>query len=317
MPIAPARPSSSPHVIVVGNEKGGSGKTTIAMHLAVALLEAGQRVATFDLDSHQKSLTHYIDNRRAFARRFDKRLRLPSHFCVARGERSRIDENEAIEFAGLERAVLAVEQDHDFVIIDTPPHDSYLMRLAHSMGDTLISPLNDSFLDLDVLATIDPISLHVVRASHYGEMVREVRRYRRTVDNGTTSWIVVRNRLTTLRSRNHKLIGDCLDELSSELGFRFLDGLAERVVYRDLFPRGLTVLDAPGDVHGEIGPSRDIARREVEALVQALRLPIDADGRRRAATRAEWFVANSAPLEMDDIVSVQDGAPPHAANRSR
>ena len=61
--------AGSAHVIVLGNEKGGSGKSTTALHIAVALLKAGQRVATIDLDSRQQSFTRYIANRQAWARR--------------------------------------------------------------------------------------------------------------------------------------------------------------------------------------------------------------------------------------------------------
>jgi len=301
---APARSSGSPHVIVVGNEKGGSGKTTIAMHLAVALLKAGQRVVTIDLDSHQKGLTHYIDNRRAWARKFDDALEMPTHFHVARGEHIRVDDNEAIEFAGLERAVLAAQGEYDFIVVDTPPHDSYLMRLAHSMTDTLVTPLNDSFLDLDVLATIDPISLGVVRASHYGDMVREARRHRREADGRSFDWVVVRNRLTTLRSRNRRLIGERLNELAGQFGFRFRDGFAERVVYRELFPRGLTVLDEPSRTNIELPPARQIACHEVDGLMQALTLPLDEAARQHVAMRAEWFATRNAPLELDEIVGI-------------
>src|ERR1700749_4640486 len=76
----------SAHVIVLGNEKGGSGKSTTAMHVAVALLKAGQRVATIDLDSRQKSFTHYVENRKAWAERTKLALEVPRHYNVARVE---------------------------------------------------------------------------------------------------------------------------------------------------------------------------------------------------------------------------------------
>ena len=174
----------SAHVIVLGNEKGGSGKSTTAMHVAVALLQAGQRVATIDLDSRQRSFTHYIENRRDWAARAGVKLDLPEHYCVARGFGVRLDEIEAQEFAAFAEAVSAVENSHDFVVIDTPGSDSYLMRLAHSMADTLITPLNDSFVDFDVLGVVDPTTFEVTGVSHYAEMVREARRQRRMVDGG-------------------------------------------------------------------------------------------------------------------------------------
>src|SRR5258708_30571109 len=127
----------APHVMVVGNEKGGSGKTTMAMHIAVGLMKSGQRLATIDLDSRQRTLTRYVENRRAWARRCHVDLELPTHLTIAYAEGARVDENEAAEFTDFGRAVAAIDHRHDFVLIDTPPHDSYLMRLAHSVMDTL------------------------------------------------------------------------------------------------------------------------------------------------------------------------------------
>src|SRR5262249_47330616 len=146
----------SAHVIVIGNEKGGSGKSTTGMHVAIGLLKAGQRVATVDLDCRQKSLTHYVENRRAWAERSGLALGIPRHYYVARAEGSWVEDNEAFEFAGFAHAITEAEHSHDFVVIDTPAADSYLMRLAHSMADTLVTPLNDSFIDFDVLGTVDP-----------------------------------------------------------------------------------------------------------------------------------------------------------------
>src|SRR5262245_54502909 len=161
----------SAHVIVLGNEKGGSGKSTTAMHITVGLLKAGQRVATIDLDSRQQTFTHYVDNRRENARRTRIELEIPNHFCIARGEGVRVDENETVEFGNFAAAIDAVEHSHDFVVIDSPGNDTYLMRLAHSMADTLITPLNDSFLDFDVLGAVDPATFEVTGVSHYAKMV--------------------------------------------------------------------------------------------------------------------------------------------------
>ena len=160
-------------------------------------LKAGQRVATIDLDSRQQSFTHYIDNRRAWAARARIKLELPTHYCIARAEGNSVEANEAQEFANFSAAISAIEHTHDVVVIDTPGADTYLMRLAHSMADTLVTPLNDSFLDFDVLATLDPTNFSVTGESHYAEMVREARRQRRLVDGQLTDWIVVRNRLSS------------------------------------------------------------------------------------------------------------------------
>ena len=297
------RPLSA-HVVVLGNEKGGSGKSTTAMHVAVALMNMGQRVATIDLDSRQKSFTHYIDHRRTWAARAGLPLKVPVHFCIARGDKLRLDENEAIEFGGLVEAVASVERSHDFIVVDTPGTDAYLMRLAHSMADTLITPLNDSFVDFDVLGTVDPLTFEVTGESHYAEMVRDARRQRRAVDGGQMDWIVVRNRLSMLGSRNKRLIGEGLTHLGSRLGFRSADGFAERLVYREFFPRGLTAIDNIDEATLGTRPSlaHVTARDEVMALIAALKLPLDERGQRRAAARAASFSAQQQPLELHDII---------------
>jgi chromosome partitioning protein len=297
-------PNKSAYVVVVGNEKGGSGKSTTAVHVAIALLKAGQRVATIDLDARQKSFTHYIENRRSWAKRHHLALEVPTHFYVDRVEGLRADENEAAEFTSFSHTVAMIEHSHDFVVIDTPGTDAYLMRLAHAMADTLITPLNDSFVDFDVLGTVDPQTYSLTGVSHYAEMVREARRQRRRVDQEDTDWIVVRNRLSTLGSRNKRLLAEGLNDLGLQLGFRCAEGFAERVIYREFFPRGLTALDTIDESTLGTRPnmSHVTAREEVQRLLTALRLPIDEKGRRRAAARSEWFASLDKPLETHDLL---------------
>jgi len=296
--------SQSAHVVVVGNEKGGSGKSTTALHIAVALLKAGQRVATIDLDSRQQSLTHYVENRRAWAARARIKLEMPTHYCMARAESNSLEANEAQEFANFSKAISVIEHSHDVVVVDTPGNDTYLMRLAHSMADTLVTPLNDSFVDFDVLATLDPTNFTVTGESHYAEMVREARRQRRLVDGRITDWIVVRNRLATLGSRNKRLVGDGINELSKRMGFRSVDGFAERVVYREFFPRGLTALDDLDETTLGTRPNMShlTAREEVITLLNSLRLPMSENGKRRAAARAEWYSVMDQPLQVHDVI---------------
>ena len=295
----------SAHVVVVGNEKGGSGKSTIAMHVALALLKARQRVAAIDLDSRQSSFARYIENRRAWAKRAKLDLDLPMHFRVSSGEGLRADENEATEFSSFAQAITTVEHSHDFVVIDTPGADTYLTRLAHSMADTLITPLNDSFVDFDVLAAVDPQTFAVTGTSHYSEMVREARRQRRLVDGKVIDWVVVRNRLSMLGSRNRQLIEAGLHALAGRLGFRFVNGFVERTVYREFFPRGLSALDGIDEQPLGTRPSaaHRTARQEVETLLASLKLPIDERGRRRAQARAQWLASADAPLELHDILA--------------
>ena len=293
----------SAYVVVVGNEKGGSGKSTIAIHVAVALMKAGQRVATIDLDSRQKSFTHYVQNRIGWSKRNRLELEIPTHYFVEQSGGIRADENEVAEFNGFVDKILALDNKHDFVVIDTPGNDTYLMRLAHSMADTLITPLNDSFVDFDVLGAIDPVNYALVDTSHYSKTVLGARRARHEVDRVEIDWILVRNRLSNLDSHNKRQLAKELKELGLQLGFRCVDGFSERTIYREFFPRGLTALDIDKSTLGK-RPSRShiAARLEVESLLAALKLPINEKGQQHLAARQEWSASKGKPLEVHGIL---------------
>ena len=265
--------SSAPcvRVIVIGNEKGGSGKSTIAVHIAVALLKLGQSVATIDLDARQRSFTHYIDNRLAWARQRGKELPTPTHVCFDEEDLSGADD-EGEGRAAFLKAVETLSADHSYIIIDTPGHDHPLSRLAHAAADTLITPLNDSFVDLDVIGNVDAESFAVTGISHYAGAVADARRERLAAGKQDTDWIVLRNRLSTLTSRNKRYVGEALDDLSKRLGFRCIEGLAERVVFREFYPRGLTAIDDIDELTLGTRPtmSHATAQLEVQNLIAAL-----------------------------------------------
>ncbi len=300
-----ARRSVSAHVIVIGNEKGGTGKSTLAMHLSVALMNFGQRVATIDVDSRQKTFTHYVENRRNWAKRRGGGLKMPTHFCISSGSTRKLDENEAIEFTRLADALANIERAFDFVVVDTPGTDNHLTRLAHSMADILVTPINDSYVDFDVLGRVDPTSFTVTGESHYAKMVREARLQRRLVDGARMDWVIMRNRLSLIDSGNKERIRTGLQEMATRIGFRVADGLAERVVYREFFPRGLTALDDPDDkmTGTNPSPSHVAARQEVMGLMEVLKLPLDERGQQRAAAQAEWIAAQGQPLEVHDVIA--------------
>ena len=262
--------SQSAHIIVVGNEKGGSGKSTVAMHIAVALIKLGQSVATIDLDSRQRSFTHYIGNRRKWAEHVGRDLQIPKHLCVGESDYPK-------DAAGCEAFADAVDelaQSHSFMVIDTPGHNNDLSRLAHSLADTLITPLNDSFVDFDVFGTVDPETFGLTGTSHYSQMVEEARRQRQHLDGVVPDWIVLRNRLSTLVSRNRRFVGEALRELSEKLNFRCIEGLAERVIFREFYPRGLTAIDELNEITLGTRPtmSHVTARLEMESLLNAILL---------------------------------------------
>jgi chromosome partitioning protein len=258
----------SARVIVVANEKGGSGKSTVAMHIAIALIKSGGRLATIDLDSQQQTFTHYIENRRAWAARIGRDLEIPNHICLDEAAQDAMARRRA-----LNAAVDALARTCDYIVIDTPGYESPLTRAAHSLADTLVTPLNDSFVDLDVLATVDPETFQITGPSRYARMVQEVRRQRED-DHYFTDWIVLRNRLSSLNSRNKRLVGDALQTLSRELNFRCIEGLAERVIFREFFPRGLTAIDDLNEATHKtrLTMSHVTARLEIENLINAMDL---------------------------------------------
>ena len=299
---AEASQAKQAHVIVCGNEKGGSGKTTTAMHIIVYLLKTGYKVASIDLDTRQLSLTRYMENRRKWQRKCGVELLHSEHFHLATNHSDTVQERENEDLEKFSEIFAATEKTCDFILIDTPGHDGYLMRLAHSMADTLVTPLNDSFIDFDVLGQIDPESGEVTNISHYASMVRDARRHRRVVDNGLLDWIVVRNRLSNINSRNKSHMLESLKDLSMRLGCRLADGITERVIFRELFPIGLTALDDL-DKHLGTGPtlSHLAARQEVRQLIATLRLPVDELGRKRAEARKIWFENSNKPLQDLDV----------------
>ena len=291
------------HVIVCGNEKGGSGKSTTAMHIAVALLRSGYAVATVDLDGRQLSLTRYVENRRRWARMAGLSLAIPQHFHVPPARRETVSDNESEEFRQLTDGLADIENAHDFVVIDTPGSDTFLNRIAHRIADTLVTPMNDSFIDFDVLARIDPVSNEILELSQYAASVRDARRERRHTDNAILDWVVVRNRMANISSRNEQKLDSCLRSLSAQLGFRIADGISERVIFREFFPIGLTALDDFEEHVLGTKPtlSHLAARQEIRQLLAALRLPTDDRGRKRMEARQRYADAVTRPIAMPDI----------------
>jgi len=262
-----------PHILVLGNEKGGSGKSTTGMHLIVALLKRGYRVGSIDLDARQGSLSRLIENRIAYAERSGRSLELPLHRRVFRSEAEVRSAARYEERQALDEALNALAECH-YIVIDTPGSDSYLSRLGHTCADTLITPLNDSFLDLDLLARIDHEGKRVLAPSLYSQMVWEQRQQRAVAKLAPVDWVVMRNRLSHIDARNKREIGYLLEQLGKRIGFRLAPGFGERVIFRELFPTGLTLLDLRAEEVGvSLNMSHVAARQEVRALLQAIGLP--------------------------------------------
>jgi chromosome partitioning protein len=276
MSLERALQARSARVIVVGNEKGGSGKSTVAIHVAVALMKAGQRVGTIDLDSRQRSFTRIIENRKAWAKHVGRELDVPNHVCIAeRAGYPTAEEDEAASNAFAD-TVDELARNNSFIVIDTPGSKTNLGHLVHAMADILITPLNDSFVDLDVLGTVDPETFRIAGTSHYAKTVASALAQRSFYNPVPTDWIVLRNRLSMTATRNKRQVGEALQELSQLLNFRLIDGLGDRMIFREFYPRGLTALDDFNEATLGTRPtmSHVTARREVQALIDTMSLNV-------------------------------------------
>lgn len=261
-PDALRAPFAAAKVIVLGNGKGGTGKSTIAMHLIAALQNAGHRVGSLDCDHPQGTLTRYLENRRQFAGLAGPDIALPSHEFL---------DAHALSSGRAERVLSEHTKGNDFVIIDTPGHDNELSRWAHARADTLITPINDSFIDLDVLAKVAGEPCRLVRPSRYSELVEAARRSKDAACGAAIDWVVLRNRLASIDARNRRRMDQILEHLARKIGFRQGPGLRERVIYRELFLSGLTLLDLPRDrAPAKFSMSHVAARQELRHLLDAV-----------------------------------------------
>ncbi|WP_179378313.1 division plane positioning ATPase MipZ [Jannaschia marina] len=261
------------HIIVFGNEKGGSGKSTTCMHTATALVRSGQRVGVLDLDLRQRTFTRYLENRIDYGNRHGVELPTPEVMGLPKVDRSELAEGENPFDKSLSRAVAALEEKVDFIVIDCPGSHTRLSQVAHSLADTLVTPLNDSFVDFDLLARIDPDSGKILGPSVYSEMVWHARQLRAKAGLKPIDWIVLRNRLGAQEMHNKRKMGQALEDLSKRIGFRVAPGFTERVIFRELFPRGMTLLDLKDIGIANLNLSNIAARQEVRDLIRSLNLP--------------------------------------------
>ena len=318
---------SPPHVVVIGNQKGGSGKSTFAMHIIVALLKAGKRVASFDLDLNQLTLTRYLGNRHEWVRKHEQKLELPDHYPVTEEVRGttlgrfisrlkKIGRAHKDDFTGssalshsadLRQFISQLKKigrarKYDFIVIDTPGGVQHLALIAHGMANTLITPINDSLVDLDVLVAIEQNDLEP-QPSVYAKTVWRALEARRKVSGRTTDWIVVRNRLESIESSNQRQMTRVLDVIQRTLGFRIARGLLERPVYREFFAAGLTVFDPVEEFNSAAVP----ARIEMQNLIREIGLIEDHDDLEDKALHdiePEMAEANEeANSEANDVVA--------------
>ncbi|MFU1478681.1 division plane positioning ATPase MipZ [Roseovarius sp. C7] len=261
------------HIIVVGNEKGGAGKSTMSMHVATALARMGHKVSALDLDLRQKTFGRYAANRANFLATAEKSLPSASYHELPEVDPATLQPGENVYDRRLSEAVADLEPDSDFIVIDCPGSHTRLSQVAHSLADTLITPLNDSFVDFDLLAHVDAEADKIIGPSVYSEMVWNARQLRAQAGLKPIDWIVLRNRMGAQQMVNKEKMGRALDALAKRIGFRVAPGFHERVIFRELFPRGLTLLDLKDIGVKQLNISNVAARQELRDLIKALNLP--------------------------------------------
>jgi chromosome partitioning protein len=271
-------------VIVVGNEKGGAGKSTIAIHLVAGLLHAGAKVAVLDLDLRQQSMGRFFGHRRAWLAAAGVQAPLPLELPLADDGAALAKAGDAEALARFEDAFGKGRDEAEFVVIDTPGGDTAISRAAHGLADVIVTPMNDSFVDFDMLGQVDPVTLALKRPSLYSETVWNSRKARAAGDGQTIDWIVLRNRLAPTEARNRRRVDERVQALSRRVGFRVGPGLRDRVIYRELFPFGLTVADLSPSIRPVAMSLQHVAaRQELRALMASLNLPGAEGGEQYAA----------------------------------
>jgi len=267
------RPSEG-RTLVVGNEKGGAGKSTVSLHLAIALMRMGKKVGVIDLDVRQRTLTRYLENRLRWMNSSGTQLPMPEVVRVDASTERDLDDAEKEEAERFDKALTYLHGMSDIVIVDAPGGNTFLSRQAHMNADILITPLNDSFVDFDLLGDVNPMTMQVIRPSFYSEMVWDCRKQRAQNSRKPIDWIVMRNRVSPLEARNKQKVGQALSSLAKRIGFRLAPGLSERVIYRELFPTGLTLLDiTESGSQINFTMSHVAARQEMRDLIILLQLP--------------------------------------------
>ena len=262
----------SPQVIVVGNEKGGAGKSTVAALIATAMLYRSARVAVIDADLRQQSLSRFLANRRSWLPAAGVEAPVPLEYKLHEDPTllAMADEEEIV--TRFESAVGMAMADSDLLVIDTPGSDTALSRCAHLQADLVVTPMNDSFVDFDVLGQVDPLTLKLLRPSQYAQVVLEARETRE-YHGRKLDWVVLRNRMAAADGRNRERLTHGLETLADEVGFRIGPSLRERVTYREMFPFGLTIADLmPGVRPLNVSSPRQAARDELRDLLISLRL---------------------------------------------
>ena len=274
----------STRCIVVGNEKGGSGKSTTVINLIFGLMDSGHKVTCVDLDFRQRTLNRFIECRTAYSEAKGLQLPMPDIRRFSPSALGLVASARGAELSRFDGFMKGLQSDSEFIVIDTPGNDTVLGAHAHSHADVLITPVNDSFIDLDVIARVSPLEYEIIGPGHYTESVWQQREVKMNRDKSSTEWLVLRNRLSALESNNKRAMDKVMEDLVERFGFRALPGFGERVIFRELFLKGLTLFDVEAsDGDSRRTMSHVAARHEVRNLLRAVNESLDGVVRKHAA----------------------------------
>lgn len=252
----------SPRIVVLGNEKGGTGKSTLAIHVIVHLLYSGKSVTSVDMDGRQGTLSRYLENREIFIKNSDLKYPVPTHFRFS-------PEEEYFGIIKNKMDALISNCETEYIIIDSKGSDNEALRYVHERADVVVTPMNDSYIDLDLLVKVDNFAnTGALRPSIYAEMLWEQKLRRASTKSPTIEWFVVRNRMQSIVSKSSMQIEEILIALSKRFGFKLVSGFRERSIFRELFPTGLTLLDKREGVVTTL--SHVSAKQELRTLVDSV-----------------------------------------------
>ena len=254
------------HLVVFANEKGGVGKSTLAFHCALALAHLGKRVLAIDCDRRQQTLRHLLEARDGTMRALKVDLPRPSHAVLDK-------QSGALLLQEIER----LGRDCDFILIDLPGHDSPVARRAIALANTIVTPVNCSPADIHGLGSVNPVNHQLRKAAPFAELIVAMRAERIVSGLDPFDWVVVKNRIRRCELRLILSADRDLATMARDLGFRFINGLTERLIYRELLPFGLSHSDLrliPG-----LGRTRSVHALELQQLLEGLDLPQSAGGR--------------------------------------
>ena len=271
---------SQPHVIVLGNEKGGTGKSTVSMHIVSYLLQKKYKVASIDVDARQGTLSRYINNRKIYKEQSKSDLTIPEHIAILNSKKNSRDEAESEDKKNFDQTINRF-MSYDFIVIDTPGNDTFLSRYAHAHADIVITPINDSFIDLDMLVRLEPQSKEIIKPSLYAENVWEQKKNKAIRNRGTIDWIVLRNRKNATPGKGRNSIERVLSALSKRIGFRLVSGFSERIIFRELFVEGMTLTDITPKTR-KMKLAHVAARQELTELMDAILGPLELSQKKSA-----------------------------------